>query len=328
MCNVKKAISVYLRHLAENQASAAHLKTVTWRLNRFAAGREKRSVTKLTRMEVAEFVVAYAEGRADGTVAGMVTTLRAWFTWLKKRKLTSKNLGKNLKRPRFDPVVRTAAPSNHIHAVTRCLPAFVAHRDQRPRDVRDALLVSLSLDCGGRLGSMADLRRSEVEKALKSGGSLAADGRRVYRVISRGKTGSIALEFCEETADLFRLWFTLSPPTTADRVFVSLSVNHLPQGTPLRRETATKAFARVCEFAGVPTFRAHAIRKRNISDIIATNDAEVAQRYAGHRDLSTTMLHYREKSADQVRNATAQLASSRRSDIDFDEEMGKLFRVK
>jgi integrase len=320
------AIDLYLVYLTKNQSSPAHLKSVAWRLRHFAKGRPGRFVADVTRLELAEYFIDAAETRADGTIAGWVATHKAFWKWAKKRKLISKNVAKRLKQPRFDPVVRTAAPAAHVQAVLAALPAFVAHRGQRPRDVRDALLVSLSLDCGGRLGAMADLRRSEVVRAL-SRGVLAGDGRMVYRVTSRNKTGSVALEFCQETADLFRLWFEVGPTAVVDRVFVSVARN-APQGTLLRRDTVARAFARICQFAKVPTFRAHAVRKRNISDIMADNDPEVAQRYAGHRDLATTMVHYREKSADQVRNATAQLASSRRGNVDYDAEMARLFGVE
>lgn len=320
------AIDLYLAYLIKNQSSPAHLRTVAWRLRHFAKSRPGRLVADVTRLELAAYFIEAAETRADGTIAGWVATQKAFWKWAKKRRIISKNVAKRLKQPRFDPVVRTAAPAAHVAAVTGSLPDFVNHRQQRPRDVRDALLVSLSLDCGGRLGAMADLRRSEVQKGLNRG-VLATDGRVVYRVTSRSKTGSVALEFCEETADLFRLWFAVGPPTAVDRVFVSVARN-APQGTLLRRDTVARAFARICQFARVPTFRAHAVRKRNITDIMADNDPEVAQRYAGHRDLATTMLHYREKSADQVRNATAQLASSRRGNVDYEAEMARLFGVE
>ena len=60
----------------------------------------------------------------------------------------------------------------------------------------------------------------------------------------------------------------------------------------------------------MPTFRSHAVRKRNISQILTIDDPETAQRYAGHKSLETTLRHYKDIHEDQVHEAAAALAES------------------
>ncbi len=316
-----KALDAYLVSLQERQCSPSHVRTVAWRLGLFARAVGETDLSRISRLDIAEHLQQLASTRADGTMAGLAATHRAFWRWCHDAGHLDQNLGDRIKRYSYQPMVRRAAPVADIATVAAALPAFVAHRERHPRDVRDALLVSLSLDSGARLGAMGNLRRRDVLRALEAPVA-AADGRLVYSVPSKGKTGMAVLEFCEETAHLFRLWLALTP-SSADRVFVSLKT-----GRPLRRDSLSRAFEQVCRFAEVPVFRAHAVRKRNITEIIQTTDPETAQRYAGHKDLQTTLRHYKAGSAEQVRDATAGLASRRRGGHQFEQEMAQLFGLE
>lgn len=320
-----EVLEKYLQKLRADGASEAHLRTVAWRLGRFVTPRADWGIGLVSRLDLAEHLAEMRRTRSDGTMAGLTSTHRAFWRWVRRKGWTKKNLARRLKRYSYEPAVRQAASAASVEAVARALPAFVEHRGRRPRDVRDALLVSLSLDSGARLGEMAELRWPHVQQALNQG-VVAAGGRVVYQVVARGKTGMSTLEFFQETADLFRLWFVVAPAPTGDYVFISLA-RHGPQGGLLRRDSLARAFERVCRFAGVPVFRAHAVRRRNISDLIAEADPETAQRYAGHSELETTLKHYKEKADRQVRDAAAGLAARRREDS-FNEEMARLFGLE
>ncbi len=318
------ALSRYVAYLKECQFSEAHIRTVEWRLNRFVKTRPDRDVKSITRTELAEYFIELREGKADGTMAGYTTVHRSFWKFCKKRRWIDKNPAKKLRSWPNEPQVRQPAPEADVKKVADALRGFVERRDQRPRDVRDALLVSLSIDCGGRLGAMCNLKRSEVLRALERG-QVAGNGRVVYvATVNQGKTGAAHMEFGEETADLFRLWFRVMPKWETDRVFLNLVT-----GEPLIRNSAAKAFVQVCKFAGVPAFRSHAVRKRNVTVVMKElADAETAQRYAGHRDLDTTMRFYKEQVDSDVLDAAAELAERRRGRPDFDEKMATFFRVK
>lgn len=325
--NLCEALERYLAHLTERQSSSAHLKTVRWRLGKFVSGRESRPMASITRLEVSQHFVELAATRSEGTMAGITATHKAFWSFCKKRRWIKQNLGKALKKRSFDPVNRRAASEADILAVARALPLFAAHRRHNARDVRDALAVSLSLDSGCRLGALAELKRTAAERSLARP-LVAANGRAMYQVTATNKTGTAVIAFSEESAALMRRWLAIYPAgATADRLFVSLPSPFLPGGSPLLRSSLGRAFDRICAFANVPVFRSHAVRKRNISDMLALADPEVAQRYAGHADLATTMTHYKEKRNDQVTQAAAVLSQNRRGDADFDVGIAHLFGI-
>jgi len=307
------AITAYLDDLRERQLTAVHIRTVKYRLGRFAQTRPAgQPVAHLTRAILAAYFVDLREGKSDGTMAGYVSTHKAFWKYCKRQGWTENNLGKKLKKYSYKPVVRKAAPVDDINTVLAHLNKFAWHRDGRPRDIRDALLVSLSLDAGARRAAMWGLRRSDAERSLHKG-RLAKNGRIMYRVDAYvNKTGTVTLEFCQETADLFRLYFERAPYTRTDLVFYNLTT-----GDPMRPASLSRAFDRICKFCGVPVFRSHAVRKRNGSAIIQELHApDVAQLYLGHQELSTTLRHYNDHERDDVSEAAAQLASLRRGPRD------------
>lgn len=319
MMDLREAVSTYLEHLKERQSSQAHLKTVEWRLSQFLEGREDREVGDITRSELAEHFIELARTRADGTMAGLTSTHKAFWSFAEAEGWTEINVGARLKRFSYKPKSRRAAPAADIRKVALALPAYADHRGGRPRDVRDALFVSLSLDSGARLGAMAGLERRDVAAALKRP-ARAANGRLVYQVVSRrGKTGTSKMEFCEETAQMFRRWLKMIPATK----FVFVNIN---TGEPLRRDSLARAFERVCAYADVPVFRSHAVRKRNVSQILAS-DPQTAQRYADHSSLETTYRHYSDVDEDDVLEATASLAERWRG-VDAHEELRRLFGLQ
>lgn len=326
------AFELYIAHLIEAQWTDAHIRTERDRMSRFVFGhrnsknaafqsRSDRDIETVTRTELAKYFIALRDGRADGTLAGYTTTHKNFWGFCQRQKWVTENLATGLRKYSADPQVRQPAPEEDIQKVIDCLDAFVQRRNQHPADVRDALLVSLSIDCGKRLGAMCDLLRADVEDSLQYP-RRARNGRSSYWVIvNRGKTGAVNIEFFDETAELFRLWFRLMPKS--EKVFVSTKT-----GEPLIRNSAARAFVCICKFAGVRPFRSHAVRKRNVNEIIESSDAEVGQRYAGHKSLETTLRHYKDKRPIAVLNAAADLASVRRGEtVDEYEEMAKLFGV-
>lgn len=252
-------------------------------------------------------------GLAIGTLAGHKSTIRAFWNWAVGAGLTETDATVILKRKRhnytFDPVHSRAVPHDHLQRVINAIPSFIAARGYRPRDVRDAALLSLTIDSSARRGELHQLRRVDIEHALQRPRRLE-NGRNVYHVSSSGKTGAVRLRFFDETADLLRMWLNLMPDKS---VWLWCSLN---TGLRLNIHALWLGFKRICRFAGVPPFRFHAVRKRDVTDIIAlSGDQKLGQLYAGHADGRTTQRYYNDVQQERVDQAAAHLADRRRGHV-------------
>lgn len=315
---LEAALTAYLNYLAGRNLSALHLSTVRSRLRAFVGNRPLGPVADVSALDLYGHFQRLEDTRADGTMAGYASTHRAFWNWCVDQGLIATSPAANLKHYSYDPHHRRAASRPHVAAVTAALPGFVAYRDNHPRDVRDALAVSICLDCGGRIGEVRSLRRRALEIALASG-EVTPNGRTRHIIVGRGKTGAANLVFFEETAVLARLWLEVSPWPGADHVFISLKSGRL-----LRRESMSRCFDRICDYANVPKFRSHAIRKRNASDLQQMfGDPELTRQYLGHSTIAVTMKHYNDFEQNRVGDAAAEVASMRRGD-----PLDKLFKPR
>lgn len=322
--SLQAALDAYLVYLAGENYTTTHLNSVRLRLERFVTGRENVPVTAVSKEEIhAHFVAMKEAGLADGTLAGHKSTHRAFWRWCKRKNWIEENPSKILKSKRhaysFDPVHFQPADEDDFRRVLAALGDFAAHRGYRPRDVRDALIVSLTIDSGKRREEIWNIQRRKMEVALERG--RAVGGRTIYHVPSSGKTGAVDVRFFDESAELTRRWLLM---LSASAIYLFEN----PQtGERLRVDYIGSAFLRICEFAGVPPFRFQATRKRNVIDISeAAGDAKVAQRLAGHKSIRTTQSHYNMIADKRVDEAAAQLANERRGRLGniADELFGKL----
>ena len=326
MKTLTQALEEYLLYLKKEGSSATHIRTVHSRLRQFIEPNDEfptdnrmRSVDSVTALDLHQHLFELqGGGRSDGTMAGYVGSMRAFWAWLVRDKEVKESPAENLRRYSYLPKKRRAAPSKSVDKLYAALRPFVAHRNYNPRDVRDALVVSLSLDSGSRIGEVHSLRSRDMEEALARG-EIAENSRTCYTVIGRGKTGSKAVTFFNESAELYALWQRVNPFPNAEFVFTSVHTGRL-----LRPESMTRCFEGICEFAGIPVVRSHAIRKRNASDLQrAFGDPELTRLYLGHSSITVTMNHYNDVDQERVMEAAAELASSRRGD-----PLDLLFRPK
>jgi integrase len=308
---LNEALEMYLLSLEARRLSAAHTSTVRCRLARFTAIWGESDVSAIAGDDVdAHFSDLEESGLAHGTLAGYKSSHRAFWNWCASQQFIAQNPADALlvKDRAYDyrPVHSRAAPESDFQAVVNALPNFAAHRDNNPRDLRDAALVSLAIDCAKRRKELWNLRRRDIERALDRGEAVAG-GRMVYHATSHGKTGQVTMVFFEETAVLLRHWLAAMPPES-NWLWVNLRT-----GQRLRADVLNLAFGRLCAFAGVKTFRFHAVRKRSVTDIIrSTGDWKVGQLLAGHKDQRTTQLHYNDVDQQRVDEMAARLADVRR----------------
>lgn len=312
------AVNLYIAWLRDQHYSAAHVQTVEIRAGRFAATfPAAKLLTDVSRDDVqAFFLDLKADGLASATLAGYKSTLRAFWRWSRhrSRKYTDDDptdiLLARESRSRhaysYEPQNREAVNDQHFQAVMAALETFAAHRGYNPRDVRDALMISLTADSAGRRGEIWNVTRKQLQKSLERG-KVLKNGRTVYRVQTEGKTGPVRLRFFEETAALARRWLDMLPDG-AVWVFVNLRT-----GQRLRRDAMVLGFNRACKFAGVPVFRFHSVRKRQVTDVIeASGDPKVGQKYANHKSPRTTQIYYNDLADNRVDEAAADLSERRR----------------
>ncbi|MCA9935968.1 MAG: tyrosine-type recombinase/integrase [Ardenticatenaceae bacterium] len=318
-----EAKDAYLQYLHASGYSDSHMNTVAQRLNRFVAAFDSGiDVISISNLNVsAYFRRMERSGLADATLAGHLATLRAFWNWLVKAGEVNTSPLVHMKSYSYRPVRRQAAPLDDVIRVAQSLPAFAAHRGYHPRDVRDALIVSLALDNGGRVGEIASILLKDLEHALQYSRQ-TKNGRCVYRLPGRGKTGDQPLRFFGESAQFAQHWLDISPWPHAGHVCINLET-----GKRMTTNSVSRLFVRVCEFSGVQPFRPHALRKRNVSDLIQmTGDVKAGQLYAHHTSAETTLRHYDDIDQEYIDDVAAELAEMRRRPADL-HQLNKLFGI-
>lgn len=311
-----EALLAYLEHLTERGLSTSHIKSVNGRLARFVADPPDQPVSAITGAKIAGHFRRLEDdgGLAKGTMAGHKSTHRAFWRWCQEQGLIAIDPSTVLKHPDFRysflPVHHQAADETAFHAVLSAIPAFIASRDYSPRDVRDALAVSLAADSAARRGEIWSIRRRELEKALKQPLNLRAGGH-VYHVAGSGKTGQANIRFFENSADLARMWLKMLPAGSI-HVFASTKTwQRLP------RDYMNSAFKRLCAFAGVDPFQWQSVRKRVVTDMIElTGNITAGQLLAGHSSEKTTLAYYNQVQQSSVDAAAGQLARRRSANGD------------
>lgn len=283
------------------------IQTIEARLGRFVVHANVADVTEVTPALVAGFFDGLVEaGLSSATCAGYRATLRAFFKWAKKRGYVGKNPTKILRERRYQfsyrPVRSRAAPVDVVAALLVALPGFTSSGS--PRNVRDAALISLAIDSGGRRGELHNLRRADVADALGHP-TATRSGLTCYTVVSTGKTGQVLLRFYEQTAAYLHAWLAVCPPSPW--VWVSLRTHGR-----LRVDAMKLGLDRLCDYAGVAHVGWHALRKRVVTDIIElTGDPKVGAAMANHRSTKTTQDYYNDLAGARVDDAGAQLAAQR-----------------
>lgn len=305
---LKDAIDTFLASLEDRALSGSYIESVAYRLGCFLDEHPEMELLDLESGHVNRYFRDQKErGLAEATRAGHASSIRAWLNFCVRQGFIPYSPAANLPRMSYRPVHRRAASSASVGKLISAIQPYAAHRNYRPRDVKDALAVSFAVDCGARLGEINSLRWVDVRHALAHGHQTKS-GRMAYQVIGTGKTGASVLRFFSETAELFNLWQKLTPWPNAVFVFASITT-----GEKMRAQSLGDSFVRISKFAGVPAVRAQAIRKRNVTDIIQkTGDWKIGQLLAGHSDVQVTMMHYNDVDLERVDDAAAEMASLRR----------------
>lgn len=311
MPTLRDTVNDYIEHLHESGASPSHRRTVRWRLGQFLQMQQgkiingDRLIGFVTRQDLAEHLEAMeARGYEEGTMAGLVSTHKAFWRWALEGAYTRMNIADKLSRRSFAPQKRRPAPAADVAAVVAVLEEYSRFNNQNWVCLRDATIVSLSLDSGARRRALRNLKVDAVRAALRAPETTPAGP--AYMAYSFSKRKVAKLRFFEETARFFRRLLPLLPEG-ATYAFLSIDTEDR-----LHPDSLGGPFERICEYAGVPTFRSHAIRKRNTIEVAREDGPRAAQEYAGHSDISVTQTHYLMPEENAARDAAAAINARRR----------------
>lgn len=276
----------------------------TRRLEPFLAVNGDKSPVQITRTDVNNFVALLnTRGYAEATMSGYRQALKAFMNYCVRRGYIPRSPADHIKTGQFISK-RRKLPSEADVAIITALADQWLHSDQ-PRRVRDAVIWFMCELSGPRQREIGELRKSEVEYALRQG----PDAHGIYKCLSTGKTKEILIRFNEKVADGLRMWLKLRPQTTLDRCFITTrktktKKDPVPRFRQLSRSATTHLLEDLAQQAGVskPVF-SHALRHRRGTKTTREHDAKLAAMILNHRDwqsAKTAMEFYYHPNEDSV----------------------------
>ncbi len=239
-----------------------------------------------------------------GTLRPTVGDLRQFWRWAKKRGLVERNPAKRLRGPSRRVVAAAAEPKAAPEDAARAVLAYLAGRlsrvvwrdlfgnlcaapgdkwtDDDRRLARDLFVLAFLYETGARAGELWRLGRRAMVEATTAPGP-------VYRVVSSGKTGEAVLRFTTASAELWSVWECVRPAGGDAHAVVNWRPGGLP--APMSTNTISRMLARHCDRAGVPRFRAHALRHAKVRRGRAAVGLETISRLIGHGSAEMTAAY-------------------------------------
>jgi len=326
----KDLSEIYLQSIEARGVREVTLVKYEWELARFLVDFGSRDIESITFSELMGWLrnLRQCDGKryAHASLAGVSKGIRYFFKFALRKGYIQTNVAADLPRYNQKPVKRLAAPEEDVIKILNSLDGFIEQRGRALRDLRDALIVSFAISTGARLRTITELERDAVTRALENPIAIYAPGNvsYVYHVSAEGKGDKmLELRFSQSTADLFTEYLARTRHIVSPMVF--LTDNHLTK--PVSPYSISKAFERVCEFAGTRTWLSHSIRKANVMAILDNGgDLKTAAGYAQHSDTSITLQHYVYGSAKRIDMAAASMDQRRQEEAQIMREMNALFK--
>jgi len=258
---------------------------------------------------VSDITAAWLKGYIDGcwlryapeSVRSIITDVRHFFRWCKKKGHHKKNIAKRIKpakkRPRRHRRTK-AAPEAGIIAVMRHLAGQLIERGLIYRDIfrrlalgdgewdypdilclRDLFILTFLYETGARGGELAALGSQAMCAAVDKPAS-------VYMVTVIGKTDDSDYYFTSATADLWHIWQQVRPQEQLDRAVVGWQSR--TRCRAISTDGISHMLVRRCEAAGVRPFRAHSLRHAKTKRSVVLVGIETTRQLLDHANLETT----------------------------------------
>jgi len=294
------SFNAYLTQFLQKQrervspATTIHLYRSLSALGQFLDGTQ--SLAHIQRDQIQQHVADLKLHYAPGTLRPVIGDLKQFFRWCKKRGYHQKNLGKHLKKPRAKHQRPKAAPEDAIQQLIQHLANELRpylYRDifgnlqanpnhnwnyTQLKTLNDLAVLLFLYETGCRAGELTNLTTRAMHQATQNLKSS-------YTITMYGKTNDRSYHFTNTTAEIWRLWEQLRP-SPSSWAFWSWKRGHPPQR--MTTNGVSQMLARRCQQAGVPSFRAHALRHAKVHRSRRLVGLELASRLIDHSSLTTT----------------------------------------
>lgn len=309
MTTITKAVNEYLQYIQRMDVTVGHLEHEAWALERLTSFTGLIDIDSLDRADLkrAYNTVKGRSGRkySQRTKDNLANAWARFFEWAVTRTLIVENIANKLPRNTYlAPEKGKGADPAHFALVKSKLHEYAYHRGGEPIDIRNALIVSLSMDSAARLVSLWSAELKVMQEALKHPEYVRHPRGKstVYHWRSRGKGHAnriVRLIFLESSAELLRSYLSVRPMTDSKYLFVSHQARNY--GGQLDKYNISTAFRKLCDYCKVPRFLSHAVRHRLITDmVLAGVDPKTVQEFACHKKVTTTLEVYTHVSRSRV----------------------------
>lgn len=206
------------------------------------------------------------------TIAKDISSLRAFGTYLKRRKIWTENYALELDRP------KTARALPRVLSVEQVDSLLAAIDTTKPLGIRDRALFELIYSCGLRISEAAGLLVANIHF-----------DEQLLLVCGKGDKERI-IPFGDDAKQWLVRWLTEIRPTfVGKRQIAEVFVNF--RGEPLSRKGIWKNFQELEAKTGVHA-KVHTLRHSFATHLLAGGaDLRSVQELLGHADLSTTQIY-------------------------------------
>lgn len=282
----------------------------TRRLAPFLEANKKKTLVQITRADVNAFIAQLtARGYAEATLSGYRQALKAFFNYCIRKGYLARSPADHVKTGKFSSGRHKLPPEADVSRITHLAWQWLS--SNRPRQVRDAVIWLLCEQSGPRQREIGELRKSEVEHALRAG----PDKHGIYHCKSMGKTKEVTIRFGEHIAQGLRKWLVLRPQCQVDRCFITTRKTKTRSDPvyryrPLSRTATTHLLDDLATYAGVDkAVFSHAMRHRLGTRTTKEHNAKIAAALLNHSDQhsgKTALEFYYHPNEDEASEVLAE----------------------
>ena len=213
------------------------------------------------------------QGLAKSSIARKLSSLRAFFRFLLKKKYIHQNPCQGLKNPRQDK------PQPRVLNVDQALNLMQAELEPNPKNLRDIALAELLYGSGLRISEALNLDLDDID--LKQ---------QIVRVRGKGskeKLAPVTQAGCTRIKNYLEQRTAFNPDLNEHALFLGI------RGKRLQRREANRILVRLSKLAGLPqAISPHVLRHSFATHLLQSGaDLRSVQELLGHSRISTTQRY-------------------------------------
>jgi len=264
--DLKEKIFLYLACRRQDGLSEETLKNYQYRLTRFANTVQK-NVEDITSMDIRKYLMLYQQHvkPCNATLAGELSGLKSFFTWLEDQDYINKSPAKKIPQPKVEKRLRKPLSPEELEVIRDTCKTY-----------RERAMLECFYSTGGRLDEIEKLNKDDINWQDLS-----------LNVIGKGNKERQV--YISPKAKVHIRKYILSRTDETDALFVT-------QRRPYRRlghRAMEKEIAKIGERAGLSrNIFPHLLRHTVATDMLNNGaDLVTVQNYLGHEDPATTQVY-------------------------------------